>query len=216
MRAAAIPGESMRLMLALGLTMLAIQAQDWTAMFDGKTLNGWKETPFKGKGVVRVESGALTLVAGGPLTGVNWAGSFPKTDYEVRFEAARIAGGDFFASLTFPVGESFCTWVTGGWGGDIVGLSSIDGWDASENETRTYVNFETGRWYAFRLQVTEERIRAWIDDEQIINVNIAGREIGLRFGSINQSAPFGFASYGTTGALRKVEYRMLRPEKKTN
>jgi hypothetical protein len=216
MRAAAIPGESMRLLLALGLTMLAVQAQNWTAMFDGKTLNGWKETPFKGKGVVRVENGALTLVAGGPLTGVNWTGSFPKTDYEVRFEAARIAGGDFFASLTFPVGESFCTWVTGGWGGDIVGLSSIDGWDASENETRTYVNFETGRWYAFRLQVTEERIRAWIDDEQIINVNIAGREIGLRFGSINQSAPFGFASYGTTGALRKVEYRMLRPEKKTN
>jgi hypothetical protein len=206
----------MRIVLALGLTMLAVQAQDWTAMFDGKTLNGWKETPFTGKGVVRVENGALTLVAGGPLTGVNWTGAFPKTNYEVRFEAARIAGGDFFASLTFPVGESFCTWVTGGWGGDIVGLSSIDGWDASENETRTYVNFETARFYVFRLQVTEERIRAWIDDEQIINVNIAGREIGLRFGSINQSAPFGFASYGTTGALRKVEYRMLRPEKKTN
>ena len=45
-------------------------------------------------------------------------------------------GGDFFATLTFPVDDSFCTFVTGGWGGDIVGLSSIDGWDASDNETR--------------------------------------------------------------------------------
>ena len=80
------------------------------------------------------------------------AGVFPKTNYEIRFEATRIKGGDFFASLTFPVGESHCTWVTGGWGGDIVGLSSLDGWDASDNETRTYYTFETSRWYAFRLQ----------------------------------------------------------------
>ena len=101
----------------------------------------------------------------------------------------RVQGNDFFASLTFPVGDSFCTWVTGGWGGDIVGLSSIDGWDASDNETRSYFNFENGRWYALRLQVTDDRIMAWIDEQPIVDVDITGRAIGLRHGEIKLSAP---------------------------
>lgn len=183
---------------------------EWKPLFDGKTLQGWTETPFTGRGPVRVENSTLVLGAGKPMTGVNWTGAFPKTGYEVRFEGARMQGSDFFASLTFPAGDSFCTWVTGGWGGDIVGISSIDGWDASDNETRSYFEFETGRWYSFRLQVTTERITAWIDDRQIVNVGIAGRTLGLRHGEIKLSAPLGFASYGTTGALRKIEYRTMR------
>ena len=183
---------------------------EWRSMFDGKTLQGWRETAFTQHGKARVEDGKILLTPGAPMTGVTWSGDFPKSDYEVRFEAARIDGNDFFASLTFPVGDSFCTLVTGGWGGDIVGLSSLDGWDASDNETRTYFEFEKGRWYAFRLQVTAARIVGWIDDRQIVNVEIGGRKVGLRYGEIQLSAPFGFASYGTTGALRKIEYRRVR------
>ena len=145
------------------------------------------------------------------MTGVTWTGSFPRSNYEIRFEGARLQGSDFFGSVTFPVQDSFCTWVTGGWGGDIVGLSSLDGWDASDNETRSYFNFENGRWYGLRLQVTDDRIMAWIDDRAVLDVSITGREISLRHGEIKLSAPFGFASYATTGGLRKIEYRLLRP-----
>jgi hypothetical protein len=81
--------------------------------------------------------------------------------------------------------------------------------DAGDNETRTYFDFAKGRWYAFRLRVTAERITGWIDDTQIVNLEIAGRTVGLRQGEIRLSAPFGFASYGTTGALRKIDYRLL-------
>ena len=101
---------------------------EWRPLFDGKSLQGWRETPFTGHGQARVENAAIVLAPGGPMTGVTFTGEFPKSNYEVRFEASRLQGNDFFASLTFPVGDSFCTWVTGGWGGDIVGLSSIDGW----------------------------------------------------------------------------------------
>jgi hypothetical protein len=194
--------DGMRALLILGLAALA-SGQEW------KPLDGWKETGFTGRGKVTMEGGIVTLQPGGPMTGVTRAGEFPKNDYEIRFEAARLRGGDFFASLTFPVGESFCTWVTGGWGGDIVGLSSIDGWDASDNETRTYFTFETGRWYAFRLQVTPERIRGWIDEKAIIDAPIAGRTISLRRGEMHLSAPLGFASYNTAGSIRKIEYRPL-------
>jgi Domain of Unknown Function (DUF1080) len=203
----------MRVLCTVLLCVAALaqpKSGEWQPMFDGKTLQGWRETAFTGRGKARVENGTIVLGAGAPMTGVTFAGAFPKTNYEVRFEGARIDGNDFFASLTFPVGDSYCTWVTGGWGGDIVGLSSIDGWDASDNETRTYFDFEKERWYAFRLQVSAERITGWIDDKQIVNVEITGRKLGLRHGEIELSAPFGFASYGTTGALRKINYRLTR------
>ena len=190
-------------------TLLHGQAKPdpWHSMFDGKTLEEWRETAFTGHGKARIENETIVLGAGAPMTGVTWTGEFPKSDYEVRFEAARLDGNDFFASLTFPVGDAFCTWVLGGWGGDIVGLSSIDGWDAPDNETRTYVDFEKGHWYRFRLKVTAERITGWIDDRQIVDVTSAGRKVGLRYGEIKLSAPFGFASYGTVGGVRKIEYR---------
>jgi 3-keto-disaccharide hydrolase len=196
---------------ALLLAAAGAPAQEWKPLFDGKSLDGWRETAFTGRGAVRVDKGSLVLGAGKPLTGITLARDFPRTNYEVRFEAARLEGSDFFASLTFPVEDSFCTWVTGGWGGDIVGLSSLGGWDASDNETRSYFTFEKGRWYAFRLEVTPARIRAWIDDRSIVDVEIAGRTVSLRPGEIKLSAPFGFASYATAGALRKIEYRPLKP-----
>jgi hypothetical protein len=200
-----------RLSLTLVLSIASAGAADtpWRTMFDSKSLQGWRETAFTGRGRVRVENGTIILGPGMPMTGITWTGSFPRSNYEVRFEGARLQGNDFFASMTFPVGQSFCTWVTGGWGGDIVGLSSIDGWDASDNETRSYVNFENGQWYALRLRVTDDRISAWIDDRQIINAVITGRTIDLRHGEIKLSAPLGFASYATSGALRKIEYRLL-------
>ncbi len=182
----------------------------WQQMFDGKTLTGWKEAAFRNPGVLKVVDGAIMLEHGNPLTGANWVGGeFPKTNYELRFEAVRMKGNDFFASLTAPSGESFFTLVTGGWGGDIVGVSNIDGWDASENETRTYFNFEDERWYRFRLQVTPDQIQIWIDDERVINVKITGREVTLRPGPISLCKPLGFASYNSTGGIRKIEYRRL-------
>jgi len=204
----------------LRLTLLALAAcgwingqstpAEWQPMFDGKSLAGWRETGYTARGQVRVNKGVLILGRGDPLTGINWVADFPKSNYELRFEGARLQGNDFFAALTFPAGNGYCTWVTGGWGGDIVGLSNIDGWDASDNETRSYLNFEEGRWYTLRLRVTDDRIMAWIDEQSVIDVNIAGRELTLYRGETKLSAPLGFASYRTTGGLRKIEYRLLR------
>lgn len=200
----------MRWLLALPLAVcLSAQPAAWKPLFDGHSLAGWRETPFPNAGKVTAADGVLTLAAGHPLTGVTWTGDFPRTGYEIRLEARRTLGGDFFASLTFPVGESYATFVTGGWGGDIVGISSIDGWDASDNETRNYFTFENGRWYTLRLRVTADRILAWIGDRQVVNAEIAGRTVGLRPGDIKLSTPLGFAAYNTTGELRKIEYRLL-------
>ncbi len=210
-----------RFLLALLYLAAAAAAQEkqpdqpeWRSLFDGKALGSWQKTPFNASPEIRIENGAIILPHGNPLTGVTWSGAFPKVGYELRFEAVRRQGVDFFASLTFPAGGDFATWVLGGWGGDIVGISSIDGWDAADNETRSYFNFETDRWYAFRLQVTGDRIMAWIDGQRVVNVEILGRAISLRRGDIKLSAPLGFASYNTTGGIRKIEYRPLATKEK--
>lgn len=186
----------------------AADSQGWTPLFDGKSLEGWKETDFSDHGSVRVDGGTIVL-GRGYLTGITWKGDFPKSGYEIRFEAARLEGSDFFAGITFPVGRSFCSWINGGWGGTMVGLSNLDGYDASENETSTAFDFVKGRWYKFLLRVTGDRIQAWIDDGMVIDADIRGRKVDLRPGEIELSAPLGFASYSTVAGLRKIEYRKI-------
>jgi len=195
---------------ALALTAAAGRAADetWKPMFDGTSLKGWTETPFPGKGKVSVADGAIVL-GEGYMTGVNWTGTFPKTNYEVRLEAMRVSGHDFFAGVTFPVAESHCSWIVGGWGGTVVGLSNLDDMDASDNDTSISRTFETGRWYALRLRVVPDRIETWIDGEQVIDAEIANRTVSLRPGEIELSKPFGIASYSTGSKVRKVEYRVL-------
>jgi hypothetical protein len=188
--------------------VLTAQEPAWKSMFDGRSLAGWKETPFSGRGKVRVEDGAIVLEKG-VLTGITWASEFPKSNFEVRMEAMRVQGSDFFAGITFPFLDTHCTWINGGWGGMVVGLSSLDNMDASENETSQMRTFENGRWYQLRLLVTTDRMQAWIGDEKVIDVYVANRDIGLRSGEIELSAPFGIASYSTVAKLRKIEYRVL-------
>jgi hypothetical protein len=203
-----------RLALAVALLATVSAAQqtaadgEWRPLFDGKSLAGWKESDFFGRGKVTVEKGLITIGAGA-LTGITWAGEvpFPVSGYEVRIEASKVKGGDFFAGITFPVRDSYCTWINGGWGGEVVGLSSIAGADASQNETTFTRRFDIGTWYVLRLRVTPEKIMAWIDEELAIDFTIGKKWIALREGEIQYSAPFGIATYGTVGAVRKVEWR---------
>lgn len=182
--------------------VLMLLAQDWQAVSE------WKPTPFRGAGKVAVERNELSLEPGAPMTGLTAAWFAPRMDYEIRFEAMRLRGNDFFASLTFPYGDSHATWVNGGWGGDIVGISSIDNWDASENETRTYVKFEDNRYYRFHLKVTRERITATIDGKIVVELNVNGRAISLRRG-MDVTTPLSLFCYNTASRMRNVEYRKL-------
>src|SRR5581483_5029836 len=120
--------------------------QGWTDMFDGKSLKGWKETSFAGHGDIDRVSGVIVMNQGDPLTGINWTNPFPDMGYEVALDAMRVSGSDFLCGLTVPVADSWCTLIVGGWGGSLVGISSLDGMDASENETSKFENFENGKW----------------------------------------------------------------------
>jgi hypothetical protein len=184
-------------------------AEEWQSLFDGKTLGKWKSTSFGGEGDVSVQNGEIVLETGNDLTGITWTGDVPKVPYEIELKARRLGGGDFFCGLTFPVGTAHCSFIVGGWAGAIVGLSSIDGEDASENETTKIRNFEDKRWYTIRVRVTADRIQTWIDDEPFADVKTTGRRIGIR-PEVSDSRPLGIASWRTKAGVKDIRVRALQ------
>ena len=181
----------------------------WQPLFDGKTLTGWQPSKFSAEGAVKVEDGRMVLDTGKSMTGITWAGAtLPTTNYEIVLQAMRVEGRDFFAGVTFPVDGSFCSLILGGWGGSVVGLSSINGQDASQNDTSQSIEFENGRWYHVRIRVTPAKIEAWLDDRQIITQDLKGNKIDIRF-EMELSKPLGVASWKTRSALRDIRLRRL-------
>ena len=183
-------------------------AGEWQSLFDGKTLKGWKSSDFAAQGEPEVEDGAILLPLGESLTGVTYTGEVPKINYEVSLEAKRVEGHDFFCGLTVPVGNDFASLIVGGWGGSVVGISSLYGEDAAHNETTKNMRFKTGQWYRIRLRVQEGRIQAWIDDEQVVDVSTKGKKISIR-DEVEGSKPFGISSWRTTAAVKDIKVRKL-------
>jgi hypothetical protein len=178
-------------------------------LFNGINLDGWKPAPYAESGTIRVDQGAIILEPGKPLTGlVSTRANLPASRYELSYEAMRRDGRDFFAAATFPVGKSYITLVNGGWGNTVTGLSSINGSDASENETTTDQRYENGTWYRFRVWVTDQAIRCWVDDRQVALVLHAERQIGTR-AEMHPCKPLGFAAWKSAGALRAIRIRPL-------
>lgn len=176
------------------------------SLFDGESLGLWRVGDFYSPGKVYVKEKAIHLEKGNDLTGITWTGPVPRWDYEVSLQAKRVTGYDFFCGLTFSVGLDPCTFVVGGWGGQVVGLSNIDYFDAMNNETARAKEFELNKWYRIRVRVTREKIEAWIDDEQMVDLKIEGRTIDIRL-EVEPSVPLGMASWQTGAAVKDIRLK---------
>jgi sugar phosphate isomerase/epimerase len=197
--------------LLLGTAAAAAPTADagWLPLFDGKGLGAWKETDFAGKGEVSVKDGQLVLAVGGDLTGVNLAAAPATQNYEVEFQAMRVEGDDFFVGFTFPVGEATVTFLAGGWGGSVTGISNVNGGNASENETTQFRKYENGKWYKIHVKITPKKLDVWVDAEQVVDLELEGKKLEMRVGEIESSKPFGFATWKTKGAIKDLRWRKL-------
>jgi hypothetical protein len=137
------------------------------------------------RGQVQVERRQIVLGPGGPYTGIAWKEEFPKTNYEVAIEATPIAGRAM-CGIAFPAGDSLCTIRPDDW----------------------RVPFIKGRPYALRLRVTDARVQASVDQEEVLNVPRAAAATSLpaRFEALKP-----FALYAPRYAQIAVSRIDLRP-----
>ncbi len=120
---------------------------------------------------------------------------------------------DFLVGLTFPVGDEHCSFICGGWGGGLAGISSIDGNDASENQTTQFRDIKNNKWYRFVVKVDSKTITVTMDGEQIIEVPREGKSFTVR-GEVRASRPLGYCVFASKVAVKDFEYRSLAKEGK--
>jgi hypothetical protein len=69
------------------------------------------------------------------------------------------------------------------------------------------MDFAMNRWYRIRVRVSETKIEAWIDDQQVVDLTTTGKTLSMRPGDIQQSLPLGIATYMTRAAVRDIRLR---------
>lgn len=174
-----------------------------------KRLKGsWVASQFGGDGPVEIKDNLVKIEYGDPLTGIRWEGDVVRENYELELEARRTDGFDFFCGLTFPVGKDHVSFILGGWGGGVVGISSIDGYDASENDTTQFRNFDNDKWYKVRVRVEPGEIRCWIDDKVAAEQEREGHEFDIRY-EMDPCVPLGVAAFQCEAEYRNIRLRQL-------
>jgi hypothetical protein len=188
---------------------------EWKPLFDGKTLTNWKMAEFGGSGEPKVKDGNLVIPLGETLSGVAWTGpakDLPTVNYEIALEAQRVTGSDFFVGLTFPYKKAHASLILGGWGGGVCGISSVDNEDAAHNSTASVRDFKDKRWYRVLLRCTDDKIEAYVDGDQIVDLETTDKNIDTR-ADIDLSKPLGLSTYQTTAAIKDIKIRTI-PAKK--
>jgi len=195
--------------LSFVVALLALAAPAQTRhLFNGKDLSGWKVAEIWGAGKVDVLSnGVVSCGVGRPLTCMAYTNAFPTQNYEVKVEALRKEGSDFFIALTLPVESNACTVVIGGWGGRLCGISSIDYMDASENVYSDGVSLSNNVWYTLCVRVTPKLLEVSLNDT-LYTAKVPYEKssiFSLRPGSdIDKTLPFGLATFETQALWRNL------------
>jgi Domain of Unknown Function (DUF1080) len=204
--------KTLSFMLIL-LSALALQAEP-RALFNGKDLSGWKRAEIWGNGTVEARSnGVVSCGIGKPLSGIAYTNSFPTMSYEVKMDAMRKEGGDFFVAMTLPIETNACTIVIGGWGGGLCGISSIEYMDASENPYSSGLALTNNVWYTLRVRVTPGLLEVFLNDT-LYTAKVTFEKSSLftlRSGSdIDKTLPFGLATYETHALWRNLTVSTIK------
>ena len=177
-------------------------AAEPVALFNGKDLTGWKVVAYDGSGEVKVlPDGTVSCEAGKPFSGIAYTNEVPTMSYELKLEAMRVKGSDFFIALTVPIEESFCTVIIGGWGGGLCGISSFNYMSAAENQWTRGVVFEDNKWHTLRVRVMPNVMQVFLDEKKTYHARVEyekASQFSLRSGSdIDKTKPLGLATFET-------------------
>lgn len=169
-------------------------------------LRGWliaDRFDFVDRGEITFQDGTLAIGRGRPATGLSYRGPQPAAYYQMKWEARRTAGSDFFCGMTFPIQGSHATLIVGGWGGGVIGISNVDNMSAVENPTTEYREFELNRWYRFELEVNKTAVLFSIDGERVIDMDHNEQKYSVWWEQ-EQMAPIGIATWDTASEIRQL------------
>jgi hypothetical protein len=72
--------------------------------------------------------------------------------------------------------------------------------------------FEKDKWFKIRVRVTDDKLEAWLDEDQMVDLELKDRKISLLPGDIELSVPVGIASYQTRAQYRNIVWENLEAE----
>ena len=171
----------------------------------------FESTKYLKAGAVKFEDGIMTIAAGEPFSGAALTDPVYSDYYELSLEARRTAGSDIFCGIYFPVGDSHCSVVLGGWGNSLSGLSMLDGLSAAENETAYPQSFGNDKWVKVQLKVLPESLTLMADGETVIHLDREGRELTPYLG-LEMFHPLGFFTYESAAEIRNARITRLPPQ----
>ena len=142
-----------------------LAAGDEIDLFDGTTLGMWKPESVGAGDPVRIDQGAIQLSWGSPGTSIIWTGTRVPASYELTLEVMRIEGsGSGYWFLSFPIDSARTCTLT---------LADQLGWlcggtdPAAEGALTRAFAFDGGSWHSVRVRVTQGRIEASLDGEEL-------------------------------------------------
>ncbi|MEL6431656.1 MAG: hypothetical protein AAFR54_20970, partial [Planctomycetota bacterium] len=176
-------------------------------LFDGVDLTNWRTGVFGDPPEYEFAEGGVVLPQVASLSGMTYTGEAPRTPYELRVDATKRYGADFFLGVTFPVRDAHLTLVLGGWGGAVTGLSCIDGLDAADNDTRAWRDYPNGKRQCVVVHVDDTRVRATVNGDTVVDRRLApDATLSLR-PEVLASRPLGVSAYASSTVVHRVTVR---------
>ncbi len=169
--------QTMSVLLASALALGSAFSAESAALFDGKTLEGWKQN--NGTAKYEVVDGTIvgTTAEGSPnsfLSTEKLYGDF-ELEFEVKVDSALNSGvmirsqtedGKPDGRVNGPQVEIEASGENGAEAGYIYG-EAIGGWMTPEDRLIPHKHFKDGEWNAYKVIAKGPRIQVWINGEMI-------------------------------------------------
>lgn len=165
-------------LLAALATPLSAQADGWTSLFDGRTLDGW--TQRNGTATYEVQDGAIvgTTVKGSPnsfLCSDRFYGDF-ELEFDVKLLDDRLNSGVQIRSHSFPTHNKgrvhgYQVEISTNGHAGFVYDEARRGWLSTDrDDPLRRAAFKSGEWNRYRVVCLGPTIRTWVNGVQIANV----------------------------------------------